>query len=111
MPVLAKYEPTIRSQVAKYEELTHETSEHVAPSKTMKFGLAFAEKGHLMYVWNGGPFQWVPYRMMRAFVRVWNHVICFIRGHDTFGPITDEDGTWIAHKTCMHCSKIWPNER
>ena len=93
-PVLAKYEPTIRSQIEKREAFT-------------KFGITMAETGHIMYIWDGGWFKWMPYKLLRKLVHMWNSVVCMIGDHDTFGPIVDEDGTILSPKTCMHCSMIW----
>ena len=111
--MLARYEPTIRatveSQLVKKEDITEETGRFITKSEHMTFGLAMADTGHLMYRWDGGWFQWVPYKALRVFVRVWNKILCLVRGHDTFGPIIDE-GHLVAKKTCMHCSKTWETD-
>lgn len=52
---------------------------------------------------------WLPFRVQRVIVFVWNHITCFLLGHDVYGP-------WIIEgirrdKFCSACCKEWPEEK
>ena len=75
-----------------------------APSND-KMGITFLGR-HLGWgVWHGHLRSW-PYPVKKLNVRCWNKAMCFLTGHETFGPI-HEDGVDIK-KHCIHCSREWP---
>lgn len=75
---------------------------------------------HFVWGWKHGRLRWAPRWVRSLIVAVWNNISCLIWGHETFGPIKEEeetlpDGRRIRYKAkpkvCVNCCKEWPEEK
>lgn len=77
--------------------------------------MGLVRHGHwLLWGYQAGRLRWAPHWLRKGIVVAWNHIACRIWGHETFGPIYEDDipGMRVKAKpkTCMHCSKVFPEE-
>lgn len=67
--------------------------------------IGYEDSWHLAYRYNGGfGYKWLPYRVQRFIVGLWNPVVCHFQGHDYL----DEKALGIGTKmTCVQCCAEW----
>ena len=81
----------------------------------MKMGLVLSKKNHaLLYGYRRGFGQWIPHRMKRVIVDLWNPIACHLWGHERYPDFRQivwhgdkPDLSHITHDRCADCRATW----